>query len=248
MPRRRDRPPWWQEWANTELDERDYSCTLRNGKPSGPQPLHFPQRMELVGLGVARPKDEPLAKGRREDAAAVAAWGDIEIDLARLAAWTPPAGATDRAVLEAEERPVARVTISATGTRLDPASALWLWQERRREEGGSPHALAGRWKDWPPYLTLIGETPRDSRVVTASAWCVNCGRWFKDRRRLRGWWIERIAEWCPDCQHRNPRHLPPRRRCAAADCARFFTLTDPRSRYCSGACRSAQHTRRTTAA
>ncbi len=102
-----------------------------------------------------------------------------------------------------------RVEPNPQGTRLDPLAASALWSARVEMETGC--------------------------VVTPHAWCTSCGRHFLDQRRGP----PRIARWCADCRASRLRHIPPLRRCAAADCAMWFRPQRSNQAFHSGACRVA---------
>lgn len=164
-------------------------------------PFTFMQAEHLRALGIAQPDvaGEPPALSREH-----------------LAAWEPPANATDGYVLEVTDAPPAQLRRNRSGTRIDELAAEHLWSARAELEPDG--------------------------AITAHAWCTRCGRHHLDARVSRGHLVQRIKRWCPDCGGSEKRHLKQRRCCAADDCDRWFEPTRGDRIYCSNACRSAAGT------
>lgn len=147
----------------------------------------------------------------------------LVIDAIGLQRYKPPPHATDTLVLTVDDKPTAPVRVSPTGTRIDPVAARWLWLERHRVETDSD---------------------ADAGVLTSSAWCTCCGRYFEDRRAVPGSW-RRVARWCLACRRSKKRFQPQLRRCAADDCDVWFQPGRNNARFHAPACKEAQRLRST---
>ena len=99
--------------------------------------------------------------------------------------------------------------------------------------------------DDEPLTPVLAEWFREQRapierlgVLSSSAWCISCGRHFIDARVGRGL-VTRIAKWCPGCRHKETRHLPALRLCAAPDCYTWFSPTRSNHLFHRPACKEA---------
>jgi len=175
-------------------------------------PFNFTHREYLLALGLAHEQEG------EEDP-------QLVFSLSGLASYRPPDPRTDGLVLQPQERMNAmtghRYTVMAVvpgATRLDPIAAQWLWAHRTALE--TDPALPG------------------AGVVTASAWCTHCGRYFEARTALGE--LRRIRRWCDACQGRSARHRPQAVKCAVPTCDHWFTpAKQGRQKFCTPACEQA---------